>query len=445
MNAFGRPESREGTADGATTTLDLRGGAPLEDEDTLQGERSTATVDRARSVQSRVSSVLAVGLMIVLGGGLLIWYYTNALTRQAKAEQNVKSTGEKRAQGDSPLPPLGKIDPPRWTTAPAQASAQSSAAIEPLLQPAVAPPPPANPGQNSLSYDPGATYPLGYAAASSEGYGASSSRAKTPEQLALERRLSGSVFSTTRGSKSGSVAAVIDEQTMPTFGAVSEDALRSGGGAGNSALASLLRPSATPAAQAQVLPTQRFLLAKGAFIDCTLETAIDSTLAGMTTCITATDTFGADGKVVLLERGTKLVGETQGTVKQGAARIFVLWTEARTPTGVVVPLDSPGTDELGRSGLPGKVNRHFWERFGAAILISMIDGAVQGAAQSNDGDGPVIYSPSRSSDIMTEVLKSTINIPPTVVKKNGDRIQVLAARDLDFRPVYELRPVASGR
>jgi type IV secretion system protein VirB10 len=185
------------------------------------------------------------------------------------------------------------------------------------------------------------------------------------------------------------------------------------------------------------------LLPKGAFVDCTLETAIDSTLSGMTTCVTAGDTFGVDGKVVLLERGTKLVGETQGQVRQGAARVFVLWTEARTPTGVVVPLASPGTDALGRSGLPGEVNRHFWERFGAAILISVIDGAVQAAVQS-DGGGTVIYNPSTSENIMTEVLKSTVNIPPTIVVANGERIQVLVARDLDFRSVYELRPVPAA-
>ena len=74
----------------------------------------------------------------------------------------------------------------------------------------------------------------------------------------------------------------------------------------------------------------------------------------MTTCVMATDAFGVDGKVVLLERGTKLIGETRGQVQQGSARVFVLWTEARTPAGVVVPLASPGADELGRSGLPGR-------------------------------------------------------------------------------------------
>ena len=208
--------------------------------------------------------------------------------------------------------------------------------------------------------------------------------AKSPGELAFERRLAGPAFA--RASKDaatspqadpgapGADPAVLAASNMP--GGVSDQPQSSTQG-----LNTLLRPTVTPAVAASVLPTRRFLLAKGAFIDCTLETAIDSTLPGMTTCITATDTFSADGTVVLLERGTKLVGETRGQVQQGSARIFVLWTEARTPTGVVVPLSSPGTDELGRSGLPGEVNRHFWDRFGAAILLTVINGAVQGGGE----------------------------------------------------------------
>jgi type IV secretion system protein VirB10 len=109
-----------------------------------------------------------------------------------------------------------------------------------------------------------------------------------------------------------------------------------------------------------------------------------------------------------------------------------------------VPLASPGADELGRSGLPGEVNNHFWQRFGAALLVTVIDGAVAGAVQSTHGSsGTVIVNPSATQGVLTEVLKGTVNIPPTVVKHQGDRIQVLVARDLDFRSVYELRSVAA--
>jgi type IV secretion system protein VirB10 len=170
---------------------------------------------------------------------------------------------------------------------------------------------------------------------------------KTAAQLELERQLSGAVFSPQ--SSPTPVSAPISSASFPPGADLKEPG----------ELSALVRPSVTTAVRAQVLPTQRLLLPKGAFLDCTLETAIDSTLPGMTTCVMATDTFGVDGQVVLLERGTKLVGETRGQVQQGSARVFVLWDEARTPAGVIVPLASPGADELGRSGLPGSVDRHF--------------------------------------------------------------------------------------
>jgi type IV secretion system protein VirB10 len=313
-----------------------------------------------------------------------------------------------------PLPSLGRIDPPL--------AERPAASKDPAPQPTA-------PDVIPLPEIPLAAAPVQAA------YGAPP--AKTPAQLELERQLSGAVFSS---QSSVPVAA----SGMPTLSGMPPSAVPGPQEPGE--LGALLRPGVTTAVHAQVLPTQRLLLPKGAFLDCTLETAIDSTLPGMTTCVMATDTFGVDGAVVLLERGTKLVGETRGQVQQGSARVFVLWNEARTPGGVIVPLASPGADELGRAGLPGTVDRHFWERFGAAMLVSVIDGAIQAAVQSSRGSsGTVIVNPSATQDVMTEVLKDTINIPPTVRKHQGDRIQVLVARDLDFRSVYELRSASAGR
>ena len=72
-------------------------------------------------------------------------------------------------------------------------------------------------------------------------------------------------------------------------------------------------------------------------------------------------------------------------------------------------------------------------------IDGQIDGAVQATVHSATDGNAVIVNPSSTESVMTEVLKSTVNIPPTVVKHNGDRIQVLVARDLDFRSVYELK------
>jgi len=405
--------------------------------ESVAGERGAASVHRARSVQSRLSSLLAIALMTVLGAGLLSWYYATMLARHGKAQHAAAEAQKVRASADSPLPPPGKFDPP--VLVPAKAPIAAVANAKPASTGLLGPPPDL-PAGLLRGASPSPSFPP--AGRAGTGADPASPGAKSPGEIALERKLSGPAFakSDSNGAPPPAALAVAQENE----GSATPPAAPRAVATGAEPLGGLLVPTVTPAVAASVLPTQRFLLSKGTFIDCTLETAIDSTLPGMTTCVTATDTFSADGEVVLLERGTKLVGETRGDVAQGSSRLFVLWSEARTPTGVVIPLASPGTDELGRSGLSGQVNRHFWQRFGAAMLISVIDGAVQAAAlAAQSGNNAVIYSPTTSGNVVEEVLKSTISIPPTVTKAQGDRIQVLVARDLDFRSVYELRTVGT--
>ena len=373
-------------------------------------ERGVASMARARSLQSRLSSALAMLLCAGLGVGLLIWYYGGILARH-RAALPARQGAVAPVAADSSLPPLGPL--------------RDLKALLTAVEPQV-PASSSGPIAESLPLPP-------VASALSGVNGSESAPPASPHQTPLERRLAGPAFA---GAADPAVSFAAGpgalSDALSSVGRGSQPAERTGG------LAELLNPTVMPMARASELASQRLLLAKGAFIDCTLETAIDSSLPGMTTCITATDTFSVDGKVVLLERGSKLIGETRGEVQQGSSRLFVLWTEARTPTGVVVPLASPGTDALGRSGLDGEVERHFWQRFGAAILISVVDAAAQ-AAQHSGGSGTIIYDTSSSQGVATEALRGTIGIGPTITKNQGDRIQILVARDLDFRQVYQLR------
>ncbi|MUO81349.1 type IV secretion system protein VirB10 [Agrobacterium vitis] len=202
-----------------------------------------------------------------------------------------------------------------------------------------------------------------------------------------------------------------------------------------------MNPTVLEPSRAALLPHPDFTVTQGTIIPCILQTAIDTNLAGYVKCVLPGDIRGATGNVVLLDRGTTVVGEIQHGLQQGDARVFVLWNRAETPAHAVVSLFSPGADELGRSGLPGTVDNHFWKRFGGAMLLSVVQGAVQAAshyAGSSDGGTSFNSFQNNGEQAADTALRATINIPPTLKKNQGDTVSIFVARDLDFSDIYQL-------
>jgi hypothetical protein len=76
------------------------------------GERGIASVNQARSLQSRVSNILAIGLMSTLGLGLLAWYYIHTFAHRTDVKRAAQAASRSQATGEMPLPSLGRIDPP---------------------------------------------------------------------------------------------------------------------------------------------------------------------------------------------------------------------------------------------------------------------------------------------------------------------------------------------
>ncbi len=215
------------------------------------------------------------------------------------------------------------------------------------------------------------------------------------------------------------------------------------------------------------------LVAQGTFIRGVLETAVQSDLPGMVRATVTENVWSFDGRRVLIPAGSRLIGEYRSGIAQGQTRVFVVWTRLLRSDGVSVQLGSNGADDLGRAGNAGFVDNHYVERFGAAIMLSIVGGAAQflsayGQNTNGYGNGTVITTTDPVTGVVTqtqtgvnqnqlslqarqiaaqnvsqtltniaqEALRNSINIPPTIYLDQGTRIIVFVRRDLDFSSFY---------
>lgn len=197
-----------------------------------------------------------------------------------------------------------------------------------------------------------------------------------------------------------------------------------------------LRASATelPPASAASIEDLSSVILEGAIIAGVLETAINSDLPGYVRAIVSEDVRSFDGLRTLIPRGSRIIGQYRSGLAIGESRAFVIWTRLLLPDGASIRLGSPATDALGRAGLGGSVDRHFVQRFGSAILLSVIGAGLQ--ALAFEGDGQVIVGSSNEAFAVAQAaLQANINIPPTIKVPQGSLVRIFVARDLYFPEV----------
>lgn len=195
----------------------------------------------------------------------------------------------------------------------------------------------------------------------------------------------------------------------------------------------------TEVARAQRLPNQDLLVTQGTIIGAVMETALNSDVPGLARAIVSRDVLSFDGSQVLIPAGSRVIGEYNSGVAQGASRIFIVWNRLIRPDGVSVSLASPAVDDLGRGGLSGSVNRHLLQRYGAPILLSILTGGISAIAQSrSNGSTVVVNSSNEATSLAGQATRGT-DIPPTITTRQGALVRIFVARDLDFAPVGPIR------
>lgn len=378
-----------------------------DDENSVEGERELTSVNKGISLQNRITNWAVILGLCAFTGVLLYKYYAGMYKDYESKKAPIKDIS--RTVATTTLPPL-TMPEPEQVPAPAAKAGRELPPVQSATPPVVS--------GNAPS---GAQAPV-----------------KSQAELVRERRLKRELRFNLEGTFSNTSAAEVAHADVVS-------AAPAAGQSDTQKRNAKAIPAATfSAVHAYMVPDPTLIMTRGKVIPCTVIPAIDTTLAGNVTCITAEDATGADNKVSLMDRGTICIGQQGGGVIQGQRRVGVIWQRCETPQHVLVPLDSNATDALGRPGIPGQVDNHFWDRFGAAIALSLISDIGPYLVASRQGDGnnnTTIAFPNilnGPETVISEVLKNTMDIRPTITSLQSVPALIYLAEDIDFRDVYQL-------
>lgn len=192
----------------------------------------------------------------------------------------------------------------------------------------------------------------------------------------------------------------------------------------------------------------RYRLFEGTFIDTVLTNRLDGTFTGPVNCLVSVPVYGADQQHLVIPAGARVLGEAKAVNTFGQSRLAVTFHRILLPNGTHIDLNGfHGLNQVGDLGLQDQVDRHYAQIFGVSLAIGAIGGFAQ--AQSSvglDATGLDVYRQGVAANVSqsaARILDRFLNRLPTVTIREGHRIKVILANDLDL-PAYREAPLATG-
>lgn len=192
---------------------------------------------------------------------------------------------------------------------------------------------------------------------------------------------------------------------------------------------------------AMLRKSRKYLLMRGSNIPCTIIPRVITNYFSQPTCIVNEDIYSPEG-IVLVDRGSKVIGEQRTTLKRGSKRVFIAWADIETPEGVSIKIDSMAADALGGAGVDAWIDNHWVDRFGAAIMLSFLDDFFEIIANeaSKGGNQQNWENSTDNASSMAQIaLEDSINIEPTGYIMPAKQVNIIVARDIDFTSIYGVK------
>jgi type IV secretion system protein VirB10 len=228
--------------------------------------------------------------------------------------------------------------------------------------------------------------------------------------------------------------------------------LMNGGGVSIVEESELLDSSSEMITATKIANAKRAIV-EGKLIDSVLETAINTDFEGKVRAIVSRDVYSDFSNAVLIPKGSRVIGSYAGNVTTGQTRVLINWERLIRPDAVDILINSPTSDQFGRSGVAGNVDNKYLELFNNSILLSLITiGAAMAIEEStntsgvtteedSEGDTTTTSTPSaiaaeeiinNISSTAETVLTGVLSTNPTITVPHGTRIKIFVNQDLFF-------------
>jgi type IV secretion system protein VirB10 len=194
------------------------------------------------------------------------------------------------------------------------------------------------------------------------------------------------------------------------------------------------------------LPVDRFrVITADRYIGAVLENAVNSQIPGRIVAVVERHVFGADGRLPLLPKGTRIICNYKNLAKVGESRLPVTCSRALRPDGASIQLtDAQGADQMARTGLIGDVDLRIWERYGSAFVVAAISSLASLGSQVSQSNQTVSQGGNALSQnlgqVTAKVLEQSVDLAPIVSVPAASRIQIIPRTDIWIR---EPEPVHS--
>ena len=193
-------------------------------------------------------------------------------------------------------------------------------------------------------------------------------------------------------------------------------------------------------------PISKYEIKAGGIIPGVMLTGINSDLPGTMTANVREDVYDTvTGRILLIPKGTRVIGKYSSSISFGQSRVLVVWQRLIFPNGKSINLENfEGADMSGYSGLVGTVDNHTLKLFQGVILSSIL-GAAAGIIDdngNNNNNNSWRNNAGRGAgeEIVTigeAIASRLLAVQPTIKIAPGSRFNIMVNSDLILEPYNE--------